>query len=190
MSRSVLPSPALLLLIAAGLVAGSGVADGAAPRPADKPPAAQPAVPDPASPAAPAKPADAALGKQLDGLGIKYQVDEDGDYRMTFEVEDGRSQLVFARSPVETFGDSRIREIWSPAFRYATPELDQKIANRLLSHGATMIMGGWTRQKTLAMFVVKVPADASPQQLRDALEAAALAADEIERELTPDKDEF
>ena len=40
------------------------------------------------------------------------------------------------------------------------------------------------------MFVVKIPATATPQQLRDAAEAAADRADEIEKELTPGKDDL
>jgi hypothetical protein len=134
--------------------------------------------------------ADAALGKQLQAMEIKYEVDKDGDYRMTFELEDGRTQLVYARSPVESYGSNRIREIWSPGYKYSTPELDVKVANRLLEHSGEVIMGGWTRQKSTAMFVVKVPERATPQELRDAIEAAAACADRIEKELTGGKDEF
>jgi len=148
------------------------------------------AVPGHAALAADAAPtADPALGKQLAAMDIKYEVDGDGDYRMTFELEDGRSQLVFARSPVETYGSHRIREIWSPGLKYSTPELDAKVANRLLEHSGEVIMGGWVRQKSMAMFVVKIPEKATPQELRDAIEAAAACADRIEKELT-NKDEL
>lgn len=140
--------------------------------------------------AADAPVADAALGKQLDAMAIKYQVDEDGDYRMTFELADGRTQLVYARSPVESAGANRVREIWSPGLKYSTPELDAKVANRLLQNSGEVIMGGWTRQASMAMFVVKVPANASPQELRDAIEAAAACADAMEKELTAGKDEL
>jgi hypothetical protein len=138
----------------------------------------------PAHAADPAPVADAALGKQLDALDIKYEVDEDADYKMTFELEGGRTQMVFARSPVETTGSHRIREIWSPGLKYSTPELDAKVANRLLQNSGEVIMGGWVRQKSMAMFVVKIPAQATPEQLRDAIEAAAACADAIEQELT------
>jgi hypothetical protein len=139
--------------------------------------------------AAPAAP-DAALGKQLTAAGVKFSTDEDGDYQMTFELEDGRTQLVYVLSRVESYGSNRVREIWSPGYRYSTPELDAKVANRLLEHSGNVIMGGWVRQKSTAMFVVKIAADASPAELRDALEAAAACADTIEKELTGGKDEF
>src|SRR5688572_5543252 len=69
-----------------------------------------------AEPATPAKPhGDPAVRKLLEQLEYKYDVDEEGDYRLTFgvdEEDDGRSQLVFVRSPVESYGSHRIREIW------------------------------------------------------------------------------
>jgi hypothetical protein len=40
------------------------------------------------------------------------------------------------------------------------------------------------------MLAVKIPAASTAKQLRDAAEAAADAADEIEQELTPGKDEL
>ena len=128
--------------------------------------------------------ADPAVRKQLDALQVKYQVDEDGDYKMTFEVANGRTQMVFVRSPVETSGSHRIREIWSPGLKYSTPELDAKVANRLLENSAEVIMGGWVRHKSMAMFVVKIPEKSTPEELRDAIESAAACADAIELELT------
>ena len=133
---------------------------------------------------------DAALGKQLTDAGVKFSTDEDGDYQMTFELEDGRTQLVYLLSRVESYGSNHVREIWSPGYRYSTPELDAKVANRLLQNSGEVIMGGWVRHKSTAMFVVKIRADASPAELRDALEAAAACADTIEKELTGGKDEF
>jgi hypothetical protein len=145
--------------------------------------------PAPASAATTVAP-DAALGKQLTAAGVKFSTDKDGDYQMTFELEDGRTQLVYALSRVESYGSNRVREIWSPGYRYSTPELDAKVANRLLEHSGNVILGGWVRQKSTAMFVVKLAADASPAELRDAIEAAAACADTLEKELTGGKDEF
>lgn len=89
-----------------------------------------------AEPVVPAKPqGDPAVRLLLDELKYRYDVDEEGDYRLTFgmdEEKDGRSQLVFVRSPVETYGSHRVREIWSPAYLSATDEFPAKIATRLL----------------------------------------------------------
>ena len=142
-----------------------------------------------ASPALAGDP-DPAVKAQLDSLGVKYDIDSDGDYKVTFDLGNDRSQLVWIRSKTESYGSLKVREIWSPGYKYAGTELPVKIANRLLEHSHGLILGGWTKQKQFAMLAVKIPVSATPQQMRDAAEAAADAADEIEAELTPGKDEL
>lgn len=147
-----------------------------------------------AEPASPAKPAgDPAVRQLLDKLKYKYEVDEEGDYRLTFgldDSDDGRSQLVYVRSPVETFGSHKIREVWSPGYVSASDEFPAKVANRLLEATQASKLGAWAKQGRYAVFVVKLPADANANQLDDAVEAALRSADEMEQELTPGKDEF
>ena len=142
----------------------------------------------------PAKPqADPAVRQLLDELKYRYDVDDEGDYRLTFgmdEEDDGRSQLVFVRSPVETYGSHRVREIWSPAYLSATDEFPAKIATRLLEATQESKLGAWSKQGRYAVFVVKLAVDASASELDDAVEAALRSADEMEQELSPGKDEF
>jgi hypothetical protein len=142
-----------------------------------------------ASPALAGDP-DPAVKAQLDSLGVKYDIDSDGDYKVTFDLGNDRSQLVWIRSKTESYGSLKVREIWSPGYKYAGTELPVKIANRLLEHSHGLILGGWTKQKQFAMLAVKIPVSATPKHLRDAAEAAADAADEIEQELTPGKDDL
>lgn len=139
------------------------------------------------------KEGDPAVKKLLDQLEYKYDVDEEGDYRLTFsldEKEGGRSQLVFVRSPVETYGSHQVREIWSPAFVSTSDEFPAKVANRLLEATQESKLGAWAKQGRHAVFVVKLPADASAQELDDAVDAAVRSADEMEQELMPGKDDF
>jgi len=143
-----------------------------------------------AAPAAQAATPDPAIKAQLDSLDIKYEVDSDGDYKVVFDLGGGRSQLVWIRSSTEKYGSLKVREIWSAGYKHGGKPLSAAIANRLLEHSHSVILGGWTKQKEFAMFVVKIPVNASPQELRDAAEAAGDCADEIEKELTPDKDDF
>jgi len=142
------------------------------------------------TPAIAATTPDAGIKAQLDGLKLKYEVDKDGDYKLTFDLGEDRSQIVWVRSATDSYGSLKVREIWSPGFKIENGELPAKVANRLLEHGHGLILGGWTKQKQYAMLVVKIPVSSTPQQLRDALEFAAGAADEIEKELTPDKDDL
>ena len=134
--------------------------------------------------------ADATVGQQLDALGYRYNVDKDGDYQLTFELEGERSQLVYVLSGVESFGAHRIREIWAPAYRAPGAQIPAEIANRLLEESQTSKLGSWVKQGDMAVFVVKIPADASQQQLDDAIDAATRSADQMEAALTPDTDEF
>jgi hypothetical protein len=120
-------------------------------------------------------------------------VDSEGDFRLTFgldEDEAGRSQLVFVRSPVESYGAHQVREIWSPGYLSATDEFPAAVANRLLVATQDSKLGAWAKQGRYAVFVVKVPVGASASQLDDAMEAALRSADEMEAELSPGKDEF
>jgi len=133
---------------------------------------------------------DPAIKAQLDSLDMKYEVDSDGDYKLTFDVGEGRSQIVWVRSATEKYGSLKVREIWSPGYKFSGTQLPVAIANRLLEHSHGLILGGWTKQKQFAMLAVKIPVSSTPQQLRDAAEAAADAADEIEGELTPGKDDL
>lgn len=132
---------------------------------------------------------DRATGRLLDTLEYKYEVDEDGDYRLVFDMENDRTQLVFVRSNVETYGSHHVREIWSPGYKSPTPQFSAEVANRLLEDSNDAKLGSWVKQGDLAMFVVKIDADATAEVLSDAIDAASKSADEIELELTR-KDEY
>ena len=136
-------------------------------------------------------PADAGIKAQLDQLDYEYEVDDDNDYKLVFKIGDeGRSQIVYIRSPVETYGEHRVREIWSPAYKSPTDDFQALIANRLLEDADTKKLGGWVKQDQYAIFVVKIAADADKEALDDALDAAMSAADEMEAELTPGVDDL
>jgi len=133
--------------------------------------------------------ADKGVQRQLDKRKIQYSVDADGDFRVTFDVGGGRTQLAFVRSATFSYGKLRIREILSIGYR-GDGAFPQSVANRMLEHSNEAKLGGWTKQGNLAVFTVKIPADASDQQLVDSIELAARLADELEKELVPGKDEF
>lgn len=134
--------------------------------------------------------ADPRIAKQLDGLGYKYEVDEDGDYKLTFEMDDDRSQLGFVISRTESYGKHKVREVWAPAYRSENDAFPADLANKLLEDSQSSKMGGWVKQGNMAVFVVKLRADAPAEELDDALDYALRAADLMEAELTPGKDEF
>lgn len=140
----------------------------------------------------PGKPAaDAGIQAQLAALDYQYELDEDNDFKLVFEVgEEGRSQIVYILSTVQTYGEHKVREIWSPAYESPTDDFAAPIANRLLEASNSAKLGGWVKQGRNAVFVVKIAADASKESLDDAISAASGLADEMEAELSPGKDDL
>lgn len=136
--------------------------------------------------------ADPQLKRQFDELKYEYEIDEDGDYKLVFAVDDKdkRSQIVFVRSPVETFGGHRVREVWSPGYKSPSPDFPAQVANRLLEASQESKLGAWVKQDDYAVFVVKISASATTGELDDAITAAMLSADEMEAELTPGQDDL
>ena len=140
----------------------------------------------------PEKPAvDTGIKTQLAALDYQYEVDGDNDFKLVFEVGDeGRSQIVYILSSVESYGEHKVREIWSPAYESATDDFAAPIANRLLEASSSAKLGGWVKQGRNAVFVVKIAADASKEALDDAISAASGLADAMEAELSPGKDDL
>lgn len=138
--------------------------------------------------------ADPAIAKQLKELGYEYEVDEDGDYKLLMATGDNdeRSQIVFIRSATETYGNHRVREIWSYAYQGQGEALSAVIANRLLEASNGLILGSWVKQGKSAVYVAKIGASASTGELEDAIAAAAVSADAMEIELAsdPKSDDF
>jgi hypothetical protein len=133
--------------------------------------------------------ADPSVARHLDDLEYKYEVDDDGDYKLAFDMDNGRSQLAFVISAVESFGEMKVREVWAPAYRAINGEFPVDVANRLLEDSHSSKLGGWVKQGDTAVFVVKLAADASRSQLDDAIDFVLRTADQMELELTG-KDEF
>ena len=61
---------------------------------------------------------DASVKTRLDARGVKYEVDGDGDFKVTYNYsKENRSQLVFVSGTTQDVGGFKIREIFSPAAR-------------------------------------------------------------------------
>jgi|GEM_PF-568979 len=149
------------------------------------------AAPPVAKPAATRVPSEGqGIEARLRALDLEPQVDADGDYRLLFALDGGRQQVTYVRAHTERFGQLELREIWSPAYRAEGDSLPGDIANRLLQEGQENIVGAWVRQDGIAIYVTRVPADLSGKPLADAIEATTRAADAMEAQLTPGKDQF
>jgi hypothetical protein len=133
---------------------------------------------------------DRNLQKLLDKAKLKYQSDEDGDFKLTIDLGNGRSQLVYVRSTAHQFGSLNLREVLSIGAAAEGSEFPPELVRKLLLANADTKLGGWSQQGRYAVYVSKIPADADARQLADAIELTATVADRLERELSGDKDEF
>jgi len=140
--------------------------------------------------AVPAMAADTDVAARLDASGIKYEIDDDGDYKITVGYKDqDRSQMVFVSGGTENVMGLRVREVFSPAARL---EADASGGNGAdwLAKSAMSKLGSWELRGKVLWFVVKLPEDMDADTLETVLNIVAQTADDEELELTGDRDEF
>jgi len=134
---------------------------------------------------------DPRVAAALTSAELAYIVDE-GDFRLKYDVADGRSQLVWVASGTGRLDKLEIRDVWSIASRgKGAPPAE--LASYLLKENARMILGAWQvnqgPDEYLVVFSAPVVATADAATLREVIEVVMLSADRIEKELTG-KDEF
>ncbi len=128
--------------------------------------------------------ADPVVKAQLEKKGTPFTVDDDGDFQITVRIDENRTQLVWVRSVVEETNHMRVREIWSPGYQSEGAAFPAAIANDLLERSNNLKLGSWVKQERTAMLVTKIAADASADELDEAIDLTATAADEVELDLT------
>lgn len=131
----------------------------------------------------------------LEAADTKYEVDDDGDYKITvrFSNDEGRTQLVWVLNKTNDIKDLKVREVNSPVMRL-NGALDRDIAIKLLKKNGDVKIGAFTivgeEDNGMILFTIQLPESASPQDLDDAIGIAASSADDMEKELTDGKDDF
>jgi hypothetical protein len=133
---------------------------------------------------------DARVEQALNEAKIAYNVDKDNDFKIEFPVGDGRTQIVFVNSAVETMGAGmQIREVWAPVMKVeGSAGIDAKVANQLLSSNRRYKVGAWEirpmGENQLVTFTARVPADLGSEDLAAVVRVVAKIADDMEKELT------
>lgn len=133
---------------------------------------------------------DKKVKRMLDSRKVRYETDADGDFKVTYELANGRTQLAFVRSRTFEYGKLSIREILSIGYRSEGDVFPVEVANRMLEHNNNAKLGAWAKQGRLAIFTTKIAVDAGADELTDALEVTVSLADELEKEFTGEADEF
>lgn len=143
---------------------------------------------EPTGPAdGPAKP-DLRVKGWLDQAGIKYEIADQSQFRVVFQLEGGRSQSVVVNSATEALGASEIREIWSVAAVSSKGGFSPEVLRALLAENQAKKLGAWSilarPEGEVAIFSAKVPADLTHEKLVDAVQAVLETADAMEKRLT------
>jgi glycerate-2-kinase len=150
-------------------------------------PGARAAEPAPPAPRA----VDPRVEAALTAAKLAYIVDE-GDFRLKYDVDGDRSQLVWVASGTAKLDQLEIRDVWSVASR-GKGEPPAELAAHLLRENARMILGAWqinqNAEEYLVVFSAPVLATADAATLQEVIEVVMLSADRIEKELTG-RDEF
>lgn len=135
--------------------------------------------------------ADSSVASRLDARGVKYEVDDDGDYRVVYHyAEEDRTQLVFVSGSTEDVAGFRIREVFAPAARIGQDGIDGARALALLEDSRRQKLGAWEIAGDALYFVVKLPDSVDAAALEAALDIAAQVADDKEIEFSGDRDEL
>jgi len=134
---------------------------------------------------------DTRVETALKSAGLAY-VDDDGDFRLVYQVGGGRSQAVWVASSTAKITRLEYRDVWSLAYR-GDGQVPPEMARHLLIENARMVLGAWqvnqAQDRYLVVFLAQLPADADAASLQEVVEAVALSTDRMEKELTG-ADEF
>lgn len=137
--------------------------------------------------------ADPRIAQLLDSMEFKYEILENGNFKLTSSLDGDRSHIVFIRSETYEFSDVELRVIYSPAF-HSFGSFDQRTANLLLQENMRAEIGAWSlmlddEQNSIAVFLASVAAELTSEQLGHILFSVATTADEMEARLTG-RDEY
>ncbi len=141
--------------------------------------------------ALPAAASDGSVKARLDARGIKHEVDGDGDYKVTYNYsKEGRTQLVFVSGGTQSVEGFSVREIFSPAARVEKDDIDGDKALELMRESRNNKLGSWELADDVLYFVLKMPDSMSAAELEAAMDIAAQTADDMELELSGDRDDL
>ena len=134
---------------------------------------------------------DAAVARRLNDRGVKFTVDTDGDYKVTYNYKkEGRTQLVFVSGKTETVGGFVVREIFAPAARVEKDNIDGTRALDLLRESGKNKLGSWEIRGDVLYFVIKVSDSMNAAELESAMDIAAETADDMEIKYSGGRDDL
>jgi len=139
----------------------------------------------------PANAGDAAVEARLTARGLKFTIDDDGDYKVVLNfTSENRTQLVYVSGGTEESGGMSVREVFAPAANIKTDHVTPEMALELLRESRTKKIGAWEIAGDYLYYVIKLPDSVDAAQLGEAIRIAGSIADDKEIELSGDTDDL
>jgi hypothetical protein len=136
---------------------------------------------------------DARVRAALVEAGLTFQENKDGDFRLLYNVAEGRTHLCIVSSQSYRLDPFEVREIFASAWKSSQPP-SRELANRMLKENSVKKVGAWQLVHKdggdyLLVFVAKVDVQSDGEALKTTIQAVVDTADKMEKELT-NADEF
>lgn len=134
---------------------------------------------------------DNSVKRRLDSVGQKYEVDKDGDFKITYTFsEDKRSQVVFiSGTPYDVANGVQVRNVFAAVAKVKEDNVAAKAADLLKANNGYKI-GAYEIEGEIVLLSIKIPDTATGAQLLKAVQLAASVADDKEKELSGTRDTF
>lgn len=134
---------------------------------------------------------DNSVKRRLDSAGQKYEVDKDGDFKITYSfTEDKRTQIVFVSGAAyDVASGVQVRNIFAPVAKVKEDNIAGKAVDLLKANSGFKI-GAYEIEGEIVLLSFKIPDNASAAQLLKAVQLAASVADEKEKQLSGARDTF
>lgn len=129
----------------------------------------------------------------LNQLDLNYSIAESGDFKVIFDMNNGRTQMVIIHSSTYKYEGMEIREIVSnAAMTMNKSDFTQSVLFNLLELNQTYKLGAWQihggEPPYLLQFGIRISANSTKTVLDDAIRLAAKMGDEMEQLLTDGDD--
>ncbi len=135
--------------------------------------------------------ADSSVSTRLQAAGIRYEVDGDGDYKVTYNYsKEGRTQLVFVSGGTQQVGGFTVREVFAPAARMEKDGITGAKALELMAESRENKLGAWEVDGDVLYFVIKFPDTLDANQLESMMDIAAETADDMEIMISGGRDDL
>jgi anti-anti-sigma factor len=120
----------------------------------------------------------------LDATELYHRIDEDGDARIIFPLESGRTQTAWITRNVDTIGEYAFRYVMSFVADAGEIAGNFALMGSLLEQVSAKKGGGLVTRGSMLLYRMPVSTQASPESLAGAVALAAGIADELETSIT------